>query len=286
VTVPAASLREVLALDALGGDRFVESAPAPSVSARLFGGFVAGQCLRAATLTVDAERAPHSVHACFLRGGHAGVPVELAVERVRDGRSFATRRVQALQEGEVIAVLDASFQGLEQGEVWQEPAPTGVEPPGAVPGAHRLTGGMWSELFEVVPAVAPPPGRPMAMHPCWVRVRHPLGDDPAVHACALVTICDMGMLGSSRNWQRDRDYTGASLDHAVWLHQPHRFDGWLLLTSDPVTYAAGRGLVHGRVHDQLGARVASMSQEGLMRPTGTTGPNVAAPPAGGPRARG
>ena len=266
--VPARSLREVMALEAAGADRFVEVVPAPMPSPRLFGGFVAGQCVRAAALTVEDARRPHSFHAYFVRAGETGRRVELTVDRVRTGRSFATRRVTATQGDSLIAVADVSFQALEDGEEVQVASPTDVAPPGEVPGRHRLTGGMWSEVFDVLPAKAPPDGLPIAMHPCWVRLRVPLGDDPVLQACAQVVIADMGMLGSSRNWSRDRDYTGSSLDHAVWMHRLVGTDGWLLLSSSAVSYFGGRGLVHGHIHDQAGTLLASMSQEGLMRGTG------------------
>ncbi|MEY2565931.1 MAG: acyl-CoA thioesterase [Actinomycetota bacterium] len=240
---------------------------------RLFGGHVAAQALRAATLTVDDDRPPHSLHAYFIRPGRLGDPLELRVDRTRDGRSFTTRRVEVNQSGETIFVLAASFAAAEEGDDWQLPAPTNVPDPDEVGGGESPISKFTAmSPFELRPVVAPAPGEFPIIHPFWVRTVGPLPDDAAVHACALTYMSDMGVVGSARApvSTLPKMFMGASLDHAVWFHRPVRADEWLLFSVDPVSNAASRGLARGTFHTAEGVLVASVAQEALLRSTGRT----------------
>jgi acyl-CoA thioesterase-2 len=240
---------------------------------RLFGGHVAAQALRAATLTVDDGRLPHSLHAYFLRPGRLGDDLVLSVDRARDGRSFTTRRVTVVQSGETIFVLDASFAVPEPGDDWQLPGPQGVPDPEAVGGAESpISRFLAMSPFELRPVVAPERGEFPMIHPFWVRTVGPLPDDPALHTCALTYMSDMGVVGSARapTSTLPKVFIGASLDHAVWFHRPVRADEWLLFSVEPVTNFAARGLARGTFHTADGVLVASVAQEALLRSTGRT----------------
>ena len=261
---------ELLDLGRRGPDDFV--APTPSDGpGRLFGGQVASQSLRAATLTVEPGRPPHSLHAYFIRPGRPGIPLRLSVDRTRDGRSFTTRRVTASQDGEPIFTLAASFHGPEEGEDWQLPGPTDV--PG--PGDDRLPPSPFARFasmspFDVRPVRAPA-GEVPVLHPFWVRTKRTLPDDPALHACVLAFISDMGVVSSARapGSPPPTQLAGASLDHAMWFHRPARADDWLLFDVEPVTNAGARGLARGSLHTVTGVLVASIAQEALLRGAGS-----------------
>lgn len=262
---PENRLLALLDLEEVGEDRFVGLTPSDGPP-RLFGGQVASQSLRAATLTVDRERLPNSMHAYFIRPGTPDVPLDLEVERTRDGRSFSIRRVTALQDGEPIFVLAASFHIAEEGDDWH------VDPP-AVPGPDEV-GGTESPLRRFG-SMSPFDIRPVrggatfpAMHPFWVRLRGDLPEDPALHACVIAFVSDMGVVGSARApGSTSVPFAGASLDHALWFHRPARADEWLLFSVDPLTNAAARGLALGSMHTADGVLVASVVQEALLRPT-------------------
>ena len=258
----------LLDLQPTGDDRFTAVTPSEGPP-RLFGGQVAAQSLRAATLTVPADRLPHSLHAYFIRPGRPGVPLELTVERARDGRSFTTRRVSAAQESEPIFVLDASFHIEEDGDDWQPEWRADVPGPDEIE-VTEPTMGRFSSMspFDIRPAGGKSPmGFPI--HPFWVRTKGRLPDDPLLHACAITFISDMGVVGSAPRpgAERSRGFMGASLDHAVWLHTPARADEWLLFDVEPMRNAGARGLARGTMHTQRGVLVASIAQEALLRPT-------------------
>ena len=249
-------------------DSFVGKTPSDGPS-RLFGGQVASQTLRAAVLTVDPSRPPHSMHAYFVRPGSPGVPLDLDVVRVRDGRSFSVRQVTASQAGDPIFVLYASFHGGEAGDDWHLPAPLDVPSPDD-------TGESASPLSRFS-TMSPLEMRPVrrgstfpVMHPFWVRTRDRLPDDPVLHMCVLAFMSDMGVVGSARAPSSTAvAFAGASLDHAVWFHRPARADEWLLFSVDPVSNAGARGLARGTFHTADGVLVASIAQEALLRPTAT-----------------
>ena len=238
---------------------------------RLFGGQVASQTLRAATLTVEPDRLPHSLHAYFIRPGRPGVPLQLHVDRVRDGRSFTTRHVTASQDGEPIFELTSSFHGNEAGDDWQLPAPSGV----AGPESGELPESPISQFASMSPFHMRPTRRPRhgdwpIVHPMWVKTKRPLPDDPSLHACVLAFVSDMGVVGSARapDSTLPMQFMGASLDHAMWFHRPVRADDWLLFSVEPVSNYGSRGLALGSLHTADGTLAASIAQEALLRGAG------------------
>jgi acyl-CoA thioesterase-2 len=269
VTEPNDRLLRLLDLEPAGHDVFVARTPSAGPG-RLFGGQVASQTLRAATLTVEAERPPHSLHAYFIRPGRPGTPLHLEVERTRDGRSFTTRHVTAKQNGEPIFNLTASFHAAEEGDDWHLPAPTDVPGPDDVDHDSPL------KQFESVLPFQLRPVRPFiedgwfVFHPLWIRTAAPLPDDPVLHRCVIAFMSDMGVVGSARAPQSTlpKTFMGASLDHAVWFHRQARADDWLLFNVEPVTNSGARGLARGTFHTRDGMLVASIAQEALLRSTG------------------
>jgi acyl-CoA thioesterase-2 len=229
---------------------------------RIYGGQVVAQALMAAGRTVAPGFHPHSLHAYFVRAGDESRPVLYEVERVRDGRSFATRQVVAYQAGGAILNLIASFQVVEDG-----PDNPGVQAPAdAVPpdGLVRRDTQLFFDHRVMVEERTPEP-RMLA----WMRVEESLGDDPLVHACALAYLSDEDPLGVALlshplggDWDR---LMAASLDHAIWFHRPLRADDWLLFDLRGHGVANGRGMAIARVFDERGLHVASVAQEGLGR---------------------
>jgi acyl-CoA thioesterase-2 len=272
-------LLELLDLTPAGSNRWLASTPEPGDGPpRLFGGQVAAQSLRAATLTVEPDRLVHSLHAYFIRPGRPGVPLQLDVERARDGRSFTTRRVSASQDGEPIFVLDASFQVEEQGDDWQ---PDDSMP--AVPGPDEVA--TPESPFGSFSSMSPFEMRPcgglndvgFVMNPYWVRTKGRLPDDDAIHACAIAFISDMGILSAARPPNAtSMQFMGASLDHAVWFHRPVRADEWLLSDAHPLRAAGARGMAHGTMHTVDGVLAVTVIQEGLLRPTMAVPPDFEA----------
>ena len=259
----------LLALEHVGDHVFAGATPADGPN-RLFGGQVASQALRAATVTVDPQRRPNSFHAYFLRPGRPGAELELAVERTRDGRSFSTRRVTASQRGEPVLVLMAAFHVPEPGDDWQLPERRDLPPPEEARGSSPFRALSTMSPFEVRPLATETSGFPI-LHPFWVRTRRRLPDDPALHACVMAFISDMGVVGSARapGSRLPARFMGASLDHAVWFHRPARVDEWLLFDVEPVSNFGSRGLARGTMHTRDGTLVASIAQEALLRETGS-----------------
>jgi acyl-CoA thioesterase II len=232
---------------------------------RLFGGQVAGQALHAAAATVKAEHRVNSLHAYFLRPGRYDLPVDYAVDRIRDGSSFTTRRVVALQEGDAILNLDASFHRDEPGEEHQPAAPVEqAGPPEEGGPAPEPRWGRMGRPIEVRSARGAPPG----VRRVWVRVPTRLADDPVVHACMITFLSDMGPVGvvsGSLGLPREARMM-ASLDHCLWFHHPARADEWLLYELEPVVTARARGVARGSLWTRDGLLAASLVQEVLARP--------------------
>lgn len=251
----------------------------------VFGGQVLGQALSAAVQTVPPERHVHSLHAYFLRPGDVTRPIVYDVDRIRDGGSFTTRRVVAIQNGKAIFNLAASFQAPEAGFEHRDAMPT-APPPSTVATeqeraaawAHRLTPmlrerALAEHPFELRPvAVADDPFAPSPRPPermVWLRAVARLPDDPALHYYLLAYASDHSFLTTALlphgvTWLSPGMQV-ASLDHVMWFHQPFRVDEWLLHVMDsPVAHGA-RGLVRGRVFTHDGRLVASTAQEGLIR---------------------
>lgn len=262
-TPPRRTLAGILDLAPAGEDAWVAPTPGEGPP-RLFGGQVAAQALAAACKTVDADRPPHSMHGYFIRPGRPDSVLELRVERTRDGRSFTTRHVTAIQEGNAIFNLTASFHGGEDGLDWQLPAPP-FEPP-AEERSPRPEHEFWfTNPFEIR-TLRPPSDDPFPPHPCWVRLIERLPGDQATQMCALTYISDMGVVGSARAPHDRTPANLASLDHAVWFHRPVDLSKWHLFSVDPVSNYGGRGLAIGTIHAADGRLVASVAQEGLIRP--------------------
>jgi acyl-CoA thioesterase-2 len=246
---------------------------------RVFGGQVAAQSLMAAGRTVDAGR-PHSLHAYFLRPGDPTVPILYEVDRIRDGRSFTTRRVVAVQHGRAIFHLSASFHADEPGLTHQFPMPVVPDPDELDSLAVRLepyrdTLGDWfakphpidqRHIGEL------PFSRNASREPVqrlWIRADGTLPDDPLLHACIATYASDMSLFDTmlaphNISWD-DADFMGASLDHCMWFHRPFRADEWLLYDMDSPTAYGARGLARGFLFTREGALAVSMVQEGLMR---------------------
>jgi len=235
---------------------------------RVFGGQVAGQALVAAGRTVPADRPVHSLHAYFIRPGDPAVPIVYLVDRVRDGRSFTTRRVSAVQHGEAIFTLSASFHRPEPGPEHAGPMPEAPPP--------ELVERMWEDSPIDLRSVGPmsaeaarDPALRTTSNLIWLRVDGDLPDDPLLHVCLMTYASDMTLLdsvltGHGLSWLDGRT-SGASLDHAMWFHRPFRADRWLLYAQEsPVAYGA-RGLARGQVFTAGGALVVSVMQEGLIR---------------------
>ncbi|PRX51163.1 acyl-CoA thioesterase-2 [Prauserella shujinwangii] len=253
----------------------------PHSPTRVFGGQVAGQALVAAGRTVPAERKVHSLHAYFIRGGDPKVPIVYEVDRIRDGRSFTTRRVVAVQHGKAIFALSASFQLEEDGVEHAEEMPD-VPPPESLPTLAERAEGYAEQLgLRTMPRpidvryVNDPPwvtrttGERPARNQVWMRADGALPDSQLLHVCVLTYASDMTLLDSvlARHgvyWDAD-PVLGASLDHALWFHRPFRADEWFLYDSASPSASGARGLATGRFFARDGTHIATVVQEGLIR---------------------
>jgi acyl-CoA thioesterase-2 len=258
------ALLKLLDLEALEVDLFRGAAPETDLQ-RVFGGQVAGQALVAAGRTVDADRHVHSLHAYFLRPGDPARPIVYEVDRSRDGRSFTTRRVVAVQHGRAIFTMSASFQTLEDGIEHQFPMPATSDPDDleVLDGPEARA---WSSIdLRFVPRSD---DNPMGQQ-VWLRAAESLPDDPLTHVCVLAYASDLTLLSSTirphdiSRW--DSGLRMASLDHAMWFHRPFRVDDWLLYVTDSPATAGARGFTRGLVYTREGVLVASVAQEGLIR---------------------
>ena len=256
----------------------------PKVSLqRVFGGQVAGQALVAATRTVESERRVHSLHSYFIRPGDPSLPLVYTVERVRDGRSFSVRRVSAVQHGQVIFTLSASFQ-LEQGGIDHQREMPEVPAPESLPTlAERLVGyDPLAEMMNRIPRafdiryVDDPPWiqrgsgpRENRPHRIWMKADGRLPDDPTLHVCVITFASDLNLLDSVliRHGMAARldPISMASLDHAMWFHRGFRADEWFLYESSSPSASGGRGLATGRFFARDGRLVVSVAQEGMIR---------------------
>jgi len=250
---------------------------------RVFGGQVLGQALAAATRTVDSARLCHSLHAYFLRPGSPRQPILYEVDRSRDGGSFTARRVVAIQNGAPIFTLAASFQKQEDGYEHQAAMPD-VPPPEALEDEQQvqlrndsLTPAMreWvarERPFEIRAAVSRGLGDRAARPPLdhlWFRTRGSLPDDPGLHRAMLAFVSDMTLLDTAllpHGKSIFSDVQVASLDHAMWFHRPFRADEWLLYSQDSPSASGARGFNRGQIFTRDGVLVASVAQEGLIRP--------------------
>jgi len=272
-------------LESVGPDRYVGHSPLNGWK-RVFGGQVIAQALIAAQRTVEG-RAPHSLHVYFILGGDPGEPIVFEVERIRDGRSFATRRVLARQRGEVIFALSTSFQVEEEGLEHQFPMPDAPDPDGIadpvqlVARAGQSAQRRMKSFFDHIRPIEIRPldlGRYLPTQPgqmreprqlIWIRIAGRLPDDPAIHRAALAYLSDMTLLDTvlvAHGYSiASGKFQVASLDHAIWLHRPFRADEWLLYAQNSPSASGARGLIRGSLYTRAGALVASVAQEGLLR---------------------
>jgi acyl-CoA thioesterase II len=250
---------------------------------RVFGGQVIGQALVAACRTVDG-REPHSLHAYFLLGGDPKVPIIYEVDRIRDGRSFTTRRVIAIQHGQPIFSMSVSFHLKEEGYDHAFAMPQ-VPGPEALPSEAEIKANVMPMMPDPVRAYYERE-RPIELRPVeyrrylsrepmepkfnvWIRTTGRLPDDPAIHQCVLAYASDMTLLDSALiahgRTVFERSIQAASLDHALWFHRPFRADEWLLYAQDSPSASGARGFSRGLIFGRDGTLVASVAQEGLVR---------------------
>jgi acyl-CoA thioesterase-2 len=251
---------------------------------QVFGGQILGQALSAAHRTVE-DRAPHSLHAYFLRPGDFNEPVVYQVERSRDGGSYSNRRVVAIQHGRPILNLAASFHSAEDGFTHQMPMPEVASPEGLTKSIdiqdsiidrvpekmRRLLAHRPPLEFRPVepPKFIEPAARPPRKH-VWMRAWETLPDDPELHRNLLTYVSDYELLGTA-TLPHELDFSTrpvqmASIDHAIWFHRPFRVDDWLLYACDSPTSHGGRGYTRGQFFSRSGDLVASTAQEGVIRP--------------------
>lgn len=251
---------------------------------QLFGGQVLGQALSAASQTVVEDRHVHSVHGYFLRAGDATLPIVYQVDPLRDGGSFTTRRVQAIQKGKPIFTLICSFQGDEEGYSHQASMPE-VQGPEDLLNETELSRKyqhlihesvrekvLLDKPIEIRPVEVFNPFKPQPSEPVrhmWFKADGNLPDDPQVHRYMLAYASDFHLLGTAMlphaisSWTPDMQV--ASLDHSVWYHRPLRMDDWLLYAMDSPSACGSRGLSRGQIFNRAGELVASVTQESLMR---------------------
>jgi acyl-CoA thioesterase-2 len=251
---------------------------------RVFGGQTIAQALVAAQRTVEPDRFVHSLHGYFMRPGDIRVPIVYEVDRIRDGGSFTTRRVLAIQHGQAIFSLEASFQVDEKGLEHQFALPDDVPPPEGLQTQRQLL-----EKAERVPEAVRrfwARERPLELRPVnlqhyesrdklpprqnvWIRLAGPVPDDRALQSVLLAYLSDMTLLDTSTfahgRGLFDPDIQAASLDHTMWFHRPHSLDGWLLYAQDSPSSSGSRGFSRGTLYARDGTLIASMAQEGLIR---------------------
>lgn len=273
-----ADIRDILSLERIDRDIYRGTA-VNSELARTFGGQVAGQALVAATRTIEddanaARMKVHSLHGYFLKGGKASEPTVFLVDRIRDGRSFATRQVSAVQNGEKIFAMQASFHitddiGPEHSDIMRAvPTPEQIgRDRNTLPATSRALLDEWVDWdIRVVP-------RDMYEHNkytpsqqvVWFKSKRQLPDDDTFHVCTLAYMSDMTLLHSSMVPHPHHEVQMASLDHAMWFLRPFRADEWLLYDQVSPSASNGRALTHGRIFDAQGSLVAMVTQEGLTR---------------------
>jgi acyl-CoA thioesterase-2 len=282
---PLDKLVQLLDLERIEDDIFRGTQPNESVL-RVFGGQVAGQALVAAGRTVPEDRPVHSLHAYFLRPGDPSIPIVYEVDRIRDGKSFTTRRVVAVQHGRAIFNLAASFQVPEAGVFHQSPMPAVPDPESLpthaermAPYAHETPAYLQPRPIDVRYVGDPPrvlrdrvragDTEGQSHSSVWMRADGTLPDDPLLHVCAVTFASDMTLLDSTLMphgvaFGRD-SLMLASLDHAMWFHRPFRADEWFLYDQSSPATGGARGLAQGSIYTRSGDLVVSVMQEGLIR---------------------
>ena len=283
---PVAQMIATLNLADAGGARTTEDiSTGPSQwmpHGRVYGGQVLAQSVVAATRTVVDDRFIHSLHGYFLRPGDIDLPITFSVDRLRDGRSFSTRRVQAFQKGEPIFSMIASFQIADAGLDHQLDMPTDLPQPEDLPSAAELVGAIdhpraqyWAKArpFDMRHVGSPiyfkVEGEHVAYQAVWLKALSPLPADQALHTAALAYVSDYTILESiyrrhGISWAHP-GLSSASLDHAMWFHRPARVDEWMLYVQESPSAQGGRGLALGRIYSRDGSLLATVAQEGMVR---------------------
>ncbi|GAB92804.1 acyl-CoA thioesterase [Gordonia rhizosphera] len=268
-----ATIEEILQVEAIEKDIY-RGPSFPSHLRRTFGGQVAGQALMSATRTVSDTYGVHSLHGYFLRPGNPDEPTVFLVDRIRDGRSFTTRRVTGIQDGEAIFMMSASFHVLTDHGIQHQdrmpPAPAPDELPDRLNELTDEAKAVFKEWQEFDLRVVPPEQMATsdyfaAQQRVWIRHRRRLPDDQVFHVGTLAYMSDMTLLGSSKVPHPGVEPQAASLDHAMWFMRPFRADEWLLYDQTSPSADAGRALTQGRIFDLDGRMVAAVTQEGLSR---------------------
>lgn len=284
VTAPARELLTLLDIEDLGADRYRGTSP-PNAGRHVYGGQAIAQALVAATRTVPQDRRVHSLHGYFVLAGDPKTPIDFAVERVRDGKSFTTRRCTATQRGQTIFSLEASFQIAEDGLTHAIPMPAAPDPE-TLDDADALVArfrafmpepaARWLEKPRALEMriVAPerllfPQNCPGGTQLIWFRVAGPLPETEAIHCALLAYLSDMTLLNTALVAHGrtifDSRIQVASLDHALWVHEAPRVDKWLLYAQESPMAAHARALARGQIFSRDGKLIASVAQEGLVR---------------------
>ncbi|MBH5396302.1 acyl-CoA thioesterase II [Bradyrhizobium sp. CNPSo 4010] len=276
-------LAAILNLDSIGGDVFLGKSPNLGEQ-RVFGGLIIGQALFAACRTIESGL-PNSLHCYFIHTGDPQVPLIYSVERLRDGRSYSTRRVTATQQGSTIFSSMVSFHKGEQGVFEHQDKMPPVPAPEHFAAEQLSKIALQTDLPDIVRRYYEP-DRAVELRPVeigryvgqriedgrlhmWMKAAKKLPDDPALHICALAYASDLSLLDAvmaryGRTLFDGRIYSG-SLDHAMWFHRPFRADDWLLYAKDSPSAQSGRGLARGLIFRRDGTLVASIAQEGSVR---------------------
>ena len=280
---PLQKIIEILDLEEIEKNHYRATSPNEGWQ-RVYGGQVIGQALVAASRTVDENRHTHSLHGYFLRGGDTDIPILFKVDRIRDGKSFTTRRVVAIQKGQPIFTMSISFQVDEEGLTHQFKMPEAPPPdalkdedeiqaeqaqywPAALQENHITTSAIQIRHAQPADFVNRSPLPPEQL--CWMKTRERLPDNQRLHQCVLAYLSDWSLLDTAirpHGISALKDNLQmASLDHAMWFHRPFRADEWLLYEQDSPVAGGARGFNRGLIYNQAGELVASTTQEGLIR---------------------
>ncbi|MDY5785740.1 acyl-CoA thioesterase II [Corynebacterium sp.] len=268
------TIQAVLDLERIDKDIYRGRAMESQIFVRTFGGHVAGQALVAATRTVGSDKRVHSLHGYFLRGGVASAETVYKVSRPRDGRSFSTRTVEAVQDGEVIFSMQASFHATgDSGPEHFDPMRQVPRPEDLLPADQTLAPTMlglakeWSDwdVRQVPPESFEPDANSAGQQLVWFKSKVPLPDDDTFHVCTLAYMSDMTLIYTALVPHPGHKVQLASLDHAMWFVRPFRADEWLLYDQSSPSAHHGRGLAQGKIYDERGNLVAVCMQEGLTR---------------------
>jgi len=280
---PLNKIIETLDLEEIELNHYLATSPNEGWQ-RVYGGQVIGQALVAASRTVSTDRSAHSLHGYFLRAGDTDIPILYKVDRIRDGKSFTTRRVVAVQRGQAIFTMSISFQVDEGGlnHQFDMPDVSGPDDLQTEDEIRQAQSKNWPKEFqdsfsgssaiqvkpiEPIDLLNPEPAEPVQR--CWMRCGDKLPDDPRIHQCVLAYLSDWSLLDTATrphavSFMQDNVQV-ASLDHAMWFHRPFRADEWLLYDQDSPSASGARGFNRGLIYNQSGELVASTTQEGLVR---------------------